>query len=119
MVSKSSKKPLTINDLEQTRETLGLTQFDYGWLLGIDRGKYIRLINNPKKHLGHSESALVRYLSRHFDDYPYQTVITPKIECRASRIVNQLRESSDSIKPLLLGHHIVDPRSYPGLGTLL
>lgn len=119
MASKSSKKPLTISDLEQTREALNLTQFDYGWLLGIDRGKYIRLINNPEKHLGHSEAALVRYLSKHFDDYPYHTVITPKFQSRASRIVNQLRETSDSIKPLLLGHHIVDPRSYPGLGALL
>lgn len=115
---KLGKKPLTIIEMEKVREAIGLTQFDYGWLLGIDRGKYNRLMNNPDRQLGHSEAGMIRYLSRYFDDYPYHTIITPKSSGRASFLLNEIRNACETLQPVLFGEPI-NPQHYGSMGALL
>lgn len=99
--------------MEKVRNSLKMTQFDFGWLVGLDHAKYNRILNG-KTLLGYAEKGLIRYINYYFDDYPYNSVIST--DSYGTDLVSTIQAVPI---PITINGVEVDVRHYGGLGALL
>jgi hypothetical protein len=104
---------ISVVSMEKIRTSLKMTQFDFGWLVGLDHAKYNRILNG-KTLLGYAEKGLIRYINYYFDGYPYNYVLSS--DSSGADLVSTIQAIT---KPITLNEIEVDVHHYGGLGALL
>lgn len=112
---KLGKNVVTIEQMENVRLNLNISQFDFGWMLGVDHAKYNRLLRG-KTELGHTEAGLIRYVNSYFSDYPFEKIITA--HNKSGELFTKLQRLI-TCAPVKLGRTTVDANDHCAMGAIL